>query len=202
MSIVDYLGETCTYTLTPTAETDPSLDGVENFLTYSKEGYCVQYASALTLLLRRAGIPARYVEGYVASDLARSYDNSAVSRYSGTVRDYNAHAWVEVWYDGLGWIPYEATPAYYSQLYYVEPGKNQPGYVRPSTPGDGNDTEEDPMTDEEREALLREQELAEKRARIRRIVLAVSMTALVLVAHEGAPRQTVVACKAPDGERR
>lgn len=182
MSIVDYLGETCTYTLTPTAETDPSLDGVENFLTYSKEGYCVQYASALTLLLRRAGIPARYVEGYVASDLARSYDNSAVSRYSGTVRDYNAHAWVEVWYDGLGWIPYEATPAYYSQLYYVEPGKNQPGYVRPSTPGDGDDTEEDPMTDEEREALLREQELAEKRARIRRIVLAVSMTALVLAA--------------------
>ncbi len=134
MEIVDYLKENYTYTLEPTRPADENLDGTENFLAVTKEGYCVQYASALTLLLREAGIPARYVEGYVAGDFRRNYSENAVGRYVGTVRDYNAHAWVEVWYDGIGWVQYEATPVYYNDMYVKETGESSGGIVRPWDP--------------------------------------------------------------------
>ncbi len=124
MAIVGYLKDNFTYTLDPTAVPDASLDGVENFLTVTKEGYCVQFASALALMLREAGIPARYVEGYVACDFNRNYNKDAVGRYVSTVRDWNAHAWVEVWYDGIGWVQYEATPIYYNDMYVKESGES------------------------------------------------------------------------------
>lgn len=117
-NVIDYVIDEmeCRYSITPDlTHVDPSLDGVENFLRNTKEGYCVQFASAVTLLLRELGIPARYVEGYIANDLSRISRDDFV--YGGYVRDYNAHAWVEVWYDGVGWIQYETTPPYYAGLY-------------------------------------------------------------------------------------
>lgn len=124
MAIVNYLQKNYTYTLTPSVPVNEALDGVENFLSVTKEGYCVQYASALALMLRQAGIPARYVEGYVACDFRRNYDSEAVSKYVTTVRDYNEHAWVEVWYDGIGWVQYEATPVYYNDMYVKSSGSS------------------------------------------------------------------------------
>jgi hypothetical protein len=106
----------CTYTLTPDlALVNPELDGVENFLRNTKEGYCVQFASSVALILRELGIPARYVEGYIGNEFTRADREDFV--YGGYVRDYNAHAWVEVWFDGVGWITYETTPQYYAGLY-------------------------------------------------------------------------------------
>lgn len=140
MAIVDYLQENYTYTLTPTLPTDESLDGVDNFLAVTKEGYCTQYASALALMLRAAGIPARYVEGYVACDFNRSYSPDAVAKYVTTVRDYNAHSWVEVWYDGVGWVQYEATPVYYDDMYVMQSGSS--GTIRPWYAEDDDDSSE------------------------------------------------------------
>ncbi len=112
--VIDEMG--CTYTITPDlTRVDASLDGVENFLFNTQEGYCVQFASAATLLLREMGIPARYAEGYIASDLRKQAGADFV--YSGYVRDYQAHAWVEVYFDGIGWIQYETTPQYYIGMY-------------------------------------------------------------------------------------
>lgn len=103
------------YTLTPdTSSVNASLDGVENFLLNTKQGYCVQFASAAALLLREYGIPVRYVEGYIASGLEPSANGTT---WSGYVHDYEAHAWIEVYYDGIGWIPYETTPVYYDTMY-------------------------------------------------------------------------------------
>ncbi len=117
-NVIDYIITEmgCKYTITPSdALVDPNLDGVENFLFNTKEGYCVQYASAVTLLLREMGIPARYADGYVASGLDKASGSNFT--YSGYVRDNNAHAWVEVWFDGIGWVQYETTPEYYMGLY-------------------------------------------------------------------------------------
>ena len=116
--IIDEMG--CTYTITPDLSTvDPTLDGVENFLRNTKEGYCVQFASAAALILRELGIPVRYVEGYVANDLSKLSRDDFV--YGGYVRDYQAHAWIEVYFDGVGWVQYETTPQYYVGMY--GPGK-------------------------------------------------------------------------------
>ena len=78
------------------------VDPVLYFLTQSRRGYCMHYASAATLLLRSMGIPARYVSGFTAV---------SVPDKEVDVPDRAAHAWVEVWVDGFGWYPVEVTPA-------------------------------------------------------------------------------------------
>src|SRR5207248_4954765 len=73
-------------------------DPVDWFLLDVKTGYCEQFATAETLMLRHLGIPARLATGYATGD----YDpvlNQAV------VREHDAHAWVEVWFGGHGWVP-------------------------------------------------------------------------------------------------
>lgn len=71
------------------------------FLEDSDTGYCVHFATATTVLLRAAGIPARYVTGYLADGVA----GEAV-----TVLGADAHAWVEYWVPGIGWQLLEPTP--------------------------------------------------------------------------------------------
>lgn len=100
-AIRSYLADNFSYTLeveTPPADRD--------FVTYfleSGEGYCTYFATALTVLLRSAGIPARYVEGFL---VPRSV-TSPMRELTGE----NGHAWTEVWFDGLGWVPLDATPS-------------------------------------------------------------------------------------------
>ena len=133
--IIDEMG--CVYTITPDLSTvDPALDGVENFLRNTKEGYCVQFASSAALILRELGIPARYVEGYISDELTRVSREDFV--YGGYVRDYQAHAWIEVYFDGVGWIQYETTPQYYVGMYGAE-GSAGPGTVTPILPEEPDD---------------------------------------------------------------
>lgn len=73
------------------------------FLTEADSGYCTHFATATTVLLRAAGIPARYVEGYLTEVTANR---------PNIVRQNMAHAWAEYYLDGLGWLPLEATPGY------------------------------------------------------------------------------------------
>ena len=95
-----YLGSFCEYDANAPAA-PAGVDPVYYFLTESHRGYCMHYASAVTLMLRSVGIPARYVSGFAAE----------VSPDRRTdVPDRAAHAWVEVWVDGFGWYPVEVTP--------------------------------------------------------------------------------------------
>ena len=151
-NVIDYLIDEmgCAYTITPDlANVDASLDGVENFLINTKEGYCVQFASAVTLLLRELGIPARYVEGYIADEMERISRDDFV--YGGYVRDYNAHAWVEVYYDGVGWIQYETTPQYYTGMYGADSsaGSTTVTPIIPDTETTAPDDPLEPETDNE-----------------------------------------------------
>ncbi len=189
MEIIDYLcdEERFTYTLYPQVPGEENtLDGVETFLTLTHEGYCVQFASSLTLLLREAGIPARYVEGYIASGMYNNRGEDAVSRYKTTVRDDDAHAWVEVWYDGIGWIQYEATPEYYEAM-YVNRSSSQGGLQPNPDAGDDNfdDEEEDIFTgptDYEIEQMLEEQRREALRALIKKIIIIASVSVAVITA--------------------
>ena len=73
-----------------------------SFLTTTKTGYCVQYASTMAVLTRLLGIPARFVTGYTAGMPGKG------GRYVVTTHD--AHAWAEVYFPTFGWIRFEATP--------------------------------------------------------------------------------------------
>ena len=123
--IIDYLSKNMTYTLSP-KEPDPNrpyVNAAETFLFDTNEGYCVQFATSAVMLLRALGIPARYAEGYIADNFERTRGEDPVARYSSNVLDNNAHAWIEVYYDMYGWVVYEATTPYMSDMYdgYVPP---------------------------------------------------------------------------------
>ena len=187
MEIINYLcdEERFTYTLYPTVlGEENTLNGVETFLTKTHEGYCVQFASSAVLLLREAGIPARYVEGYIATGFYNHRGEDAVSRYKTTVRDSNAHAWIEVWFDGIGWVQYETTPAYYSNMY--ESGRSTIGTTPPSSGTDfEEEEEEDPyegLTEYEIQQMLEEQRREALRELIKKIIIIVSVSLAVITA--------------------
>jgi transglutaminase-like putative cysteine protease len=74
------------------------------FLEEDKRGYCQQFSGTMALMLRMAGIPARVAAGFAPG----SY-NKDTREYR--VRDLDAHSWVEVWFTGIGWVPFDPTPA-------------------------------------------------------------------------------------------
>lgn len=107
-----YLEKNMTYSTAPEPFTGTG-DFTEHFLTETKIGNSVHFATAATLMFRYYGIPARYVEGYLITpedvDGKKAGDTILVP-------GKNAHAWTEIYVDGLGWIPLEMTPAYYGVM--------------------------------------------------------------------------------------
>jgi protein-glutamine gamma-glutamyltransferase len=73
------------------------------FLTETKAGYCQHFAGAMALMLRFLGVPARVAAGFTSG----TYDRD---RRVWNVSDRNAHTWVEVWFRGFGWLPFDPTP--------------------------------------------------------------------------------------------
>jgi protein-glutamine gamma-glutamyltransferase len=74
-----------------------------DFVNDTKRGYCQHYAGAMALMLRLLGIPARVAVGFTSGEYSAD-DKEWV------VKDTNAHAWVEVWFPGYGWMPFDPTP--------------------------------------------------------------------------------------------
>ena len=93
-------------TLPYNLEMDPppfDADGVDHFLFEQGQGYSEYFASAMTVMLRTVGVPARMAAGYTTGDPlgdAPSYN----------VKDSHSHGWMEVYFPGYGWIPFEPTP--------------------------------------------------------------------------------------------
>lgn len=85
-------------------ETASSAHPLEDFLFTRKTGYCEHYATAMVVLLRTIGIPARLVTGFLATEW------NEFGNYF-TVRQRDAHAWVEVFFPRSGWITFDPTPA-------------------------------------------------------------------------------------------
>ena len=107
--ILDLLHGRCSYQLYLN-EIPKGRDPIEYFLNESHQGYCVHFASAAALMLQRLGIPARYCTGYIVKSSAFQHVSRGV--YEAEILDRNAHAWVEIYMPGCGWIPYEMTPGY------------------------------------------------------------------------------------------
>ena len=86
------------------ADTIASNHPIEEFLFSRKTGYCEHYATAMVLMLRSIGIPSRLVTGFLATEW-----NEFGNYY--TVRQRDAHAWVEVYYPQSGWMTMDPTPS-------------------------------------------------------------------------------------------
>jgi hypothetical protein len=113
LAIKDYL-RNFKYSLT--VKPPPSgTDGVDWFLFHERQGFCTNYASAMTVMLRSVGVPARLAIGYLPGELDKT---------SGTfiIRAKDYHTWPEVYFPKYGWIAFEATPSAGFEEALVTPG--------------------------------------------------------------------------------
>jgi hypothetical protein len=170
-AIEAYLRNNYVYTNRPKLELGKSNDFVDRFLFEIKEGYCDYYSSAMAVLTRSNGIPTRWVKGFASGtslqEQARQRGNipdGAIGDLNGadvyTVRNSNAHSWVEVYFEGWGWIPFEPTS----------------GFVLPiATP----ENEALPLTNE-KAAALEAQKVQKKTIGFKEIFITVGSSAVVL----------------------
>jgi transglutaminase-like putative cysteine protease len=96
-----FRNENFVYTLSPPLLGEHPVD---EFLFETRRGFCEHYASAFTVLMRAAGIPARVVTGYLGGEI------NPVGEYI-LVRQADAHAWVEIWLENTGWVRVDPTAA-------------------------------------------------------------------------------------------
>ncbi|HFK1720556.1 transglutaminase TgpA family protein [Bacillus thuringiensis] len=95
-----------------------SQDYVDQFLFDTKSGYCNNFSTSMIVLLRSARIPARWVKGYTEGTL----DNTLASADGEdvyTITNDNAHSWVEVYFPGYGWIPFEPTKGFTNPYNFI-----------------------------------------------------------------------------------
>jgi transglutaminase-like putative cysteine protease len=104
MALTNYLQSTFQYSQ-QLGHVPAGRDPVDWFLFDVKIGYCEQFATAETLMLRSLGIPARLATGYSTGDYDPVLDQSVV-------RERDAHAWVEVWFPDHGWVPVDPSPGF------------------------------------------------------------------------------------------
>lgn len=118
MTLSQFLKDNYTYSLDTRID---RRDPVMSFLEDTKSGHCALYASAMTLILREWGIPARYCTGFAASaDLKMQ-----------TLRSKDLHAWCEVYLDGMGWVTFDPTA---SAIFGNQNGSENPNSSASSVP--------------------------------------------------------------------
>jgi transglutaminase-like putative cysteine protease len=114
---------------TPGAEEAP----LDHFINVSHAGYCQHYAGAMAVMLRMGGIPARVATGF-------SPGGYSDSKKAWIVRDTDAHAWVEVWFDRYGWVTLDPTPAATPARSRVSATLTTPEASPSTSPGSGSDS--------------------------------------------------------------
>jgi len=124
-AIAKYVSKSKTYSL-DTPRAPEGEDFALWFLRESDTGYCVHFTTATVLLLRAAGIPARYVTGY--------YFKTTAGQWADVTED-DAHAWVEYYIDGMGWQIMDATPA---EVLNTQT-QDQPQQEQPQSPSTGEE---------------------------------------------------------------
>ncbi|MCM3133933.1 transglutaminase domain-containing protein [Paenibacillus polysaccharolyticus] len=144
----DYLQQNFNYTNNPDLSRKVSNDFVEGFLFDIREGYCDYFSTALVMMARAEGIPARWVKGYAPGQMSLNSDMQAPRQPGApiettyTVTNADAHSWAEVYFGEYGWIPVEATPGFDMPL-LTEAPEVQPADQPEDQP------EEEPVQEEE-----------------------------------------------------
>ena len=124
-----------TFTYNENVALKHSIDNIVQFLETDREGYCEQFATAMGVMARSLGIPARVAIGFAGGSPGATPDEIVVT-------SRNAHAWVEVWLQGYGWVPFEPTPradsvvvpSYTSRTAFTEPAQPTPEPTLTSEP--------------------------------------------------------------------
>ena len=109
VAIEQYLSQTFPYSLEKPTNPSRSEDFVSHFLFVDRTGYCDHFSTAMVVMLRSVGVPARWVKGFAPGSAGASDDNGL---QEVVVRNQDAHSWVEVYFPSMGWVPFEPTPGF------------------------------------------------------------------------------------------
>ena len=151
-NILFYLTTYITYEEADVAPVGDGIDFVLSFLDGTQKGYDIHYATAAAMMFRYYGIPARYVEGFlITRQDAQPLSAGQTLPLTGTA----AHAWVEYYQDGVGWLPFEVTPPYFSAVEQAETYRDISGLIgqQPHERTTEN-TEDQPKSDDTEEPTL------------------------------------------------
>ena len=110
-------------------------DFVDQFLFETGRGYCVHFSTSMAVLLRSIGIPTRWVKGYTSGEYIDTMDGNPTYQ----ITNNDAHAWVEVYFKGIGWVPFEPTKGYANYATFKTPILTQAADTKPTEKQ--NDTE-------------------------------------------------------------
>jgi transglutaminase-like putative cysteine protease len=152
-AVYNYFSPVNGFAYTTATKDGSSGSDLVNFALVQRQGYCQQYAAAMAIMLRAAGVPARVVLGFTHHGTPRNG--------TWSIMNTDAHAWVEAYFAGIGWVPFDPTPpdpttpgrsqglpwapTLGSLSRPVPSGGSQPSDVPP--PGRGNRTRPDTATD-------------------------------------------------------
>lgn len=146
--IYNYFSRDNKFSYSITTEGGTSSSDIVNFLN-NKVGFCQQYAAAMAWLVRAAGVPARVAFGFT--------NGTSRQGETYTLTNLNLHAWTEVYFNGLGWVPFDATPATsvpgsVRPEYAQDPDAPDPistgGSANPEPPDDADNSARDSRLDE------------------------------------------------------
>lgn len=176
--IREILKEKVQYTDTPPVVPE-GVDPVRYFLNVSHQGNAMLYASTAVEALRLHGIPARYVEGYYLSENAVADSQDASVLLGGK----DAHAWAEVYFDGIGWLPVDVTPGYYYETVTLQQMVGTPDMVRKNASMENNSFEADQLTGENSTGSKKQEifRIAKKTVRILLGIVAIFLIGLVVI---------------------
>ncbi|MBQ9910914.1 MAG: transglutaminase domain-containing protein [Lachnospiraceae bacterium] len=149
-------------------------DFLDWFLFEGKRGYCNHFATALTLLCRASGIPARYVQGYVTD----------VSTERTMLLSDRAHSWCEILIPGFGWLTMDATPGYgVDSSWAASSGGSAQGSMLPDDDEDDGTEIEEPSKTEDPDEKENEEKLEKERRKkaVERTVFILLGSALLAV---------------------
>lgn len=97
-------------------------DYVDQFLFETKMGYCDNFSSSMVVMLRTLGIPARWVKGFTGGDFQEMIGDG---KRRHLITNEHAHSWVEVYFPGSGWVPFEPTRGFVNPSQFVSTFENE-----------------------------------------------------------------------------
>lgn len=106
LAVEKYFKTNYTYAQSFSSAAGSAMQKVNYMISETKTGYCTYFATAMTVMMRQLGIPARFVTGYHTKTLK---DNNS-NKFTRNIEDNDYHAWVEVYFEGMGWLTFDPTP--------------------------------------------------------------------------------------------
>ncbi|ESU31603.1 hypothetical protein G3A_15735 [Bacillus sp. 17376] len=109
------------YDQTLVAVPEEDQDYVDQFLFETQRGYCDNFSTSMVVMMRSVGIPARWVKGYTEGEYIDTLENG---RRLYDVTNNNAHSWVEGYFPGVGWVPFEPTQGFSNNVQFEYDNKD------------------------------------------------------------------------------